>query len=191
MWDILGAVFGGAHLAGKVSSERSASKEAAQKRDNWKQALDEWSMIMTSENLEAKLELFIRERPVDAAQKAKSLCQCIPKDQFNNTTYLRILLAEHGKIRKIDAGIGIETPLYTPNPALRARQQYMDFYKYVTWLKEFLERNGAVKSDMFFVPSYPGNNSQRYFGLNDTSNLLRCGTYVWAPQEITAYLEKR
>ena len=191
MWDILGAVFGGAYLAGKVSSERSASMEAAQKRDEWKHAFDEWSASVTNKSLEAKLELFIHQRPQDAAQKAKALCNCIPEDQHNNTTYLRVLLAEHGKIRSVDAGFGIETPLYSATPVLKSRQQYMAFYQFIWWIKESIEKNGAPKADMFFVPAYPGNNSTKYHDLHDTSNLMRSGTYVWFPQRIGTYLDKR
>ena len=72
MWAVLTAVLGGAYLAGKMSSERSASKEATQKREEWKRLLDEWCVNITDERLESRLETYIQRNPFEAAEKAKS-----------------------------------------------------------------------------------------------------------------------
>ena len=102
-----------------------------------------------------------------------------------------MLLAGYGKIRSVDAGFGIETPLYPSSPVLKSRQQYMEFYQFIGWIKETVERNGAPKLDMVFIPAYPSSNSPKYYDLHDTSNLMRSGTYVWLPQRIVTYLDKR
>ena len=149
MWSVLVAVLGGAYFAGKMLSEKSTSKEATRKRKEWSRALDEWCANITDEHLEKKLELFIHNNPTDAAQTAKKLCQFIPEDQQNQTTYLRILLANEGKIRKLDAIFGIETPLYAPKPALIAKQKYRDYFEFIIWLNRNLERHGADAGEVF------------------------------------------
>lgn len=190
MWNIIGAVFGGAYLGGKLSSERKAAKIAKQNQDEWENVFEEWKIRMTSSKLEAELELYVHKHPADAAQMARAVCPCIPEDSDNAETHLRILLAKRGKLRKIDAAFGIRTPDYAP-PVLIAEQKYKDFYCFVSWLKMYIAKNSGTNEKMFFVPSYPASNSKRYFDLNDTSNLLQCGTYVWAPQEINAYIDNR
>lgn len=191
MWAVLTAVLGGTYFAGKMSSERSASKEATQKREEWKRLLDEWCVNITDERLESRLETYIQRNPFEAAEKAKSICQFIPEDQQNPTTYLRILLSNEGKIRKQDAIFGIETPLYVPKPVLTAKQKYRDFFEFVIWLNRNLERHGASTGEVLFVPSYPAPDSKKYYSTQEAGRLLVNGTYVWAPQRICVYLDKK
>lgn len=191
MWAVLIAVLGGAYFAGKMASERSASKEATKKREEWKRLLDEWCVNITDERLEAKLEAYIQSNPYEAAEKAKSICRFIPEDQHNPTTYLRILLSHEGKIRKLDAIFGVETPLYVPQPVLTAKQKYRDFFEFIIWLNRNLERHGADMKEVFFIPSYPAPDSKEYYSAQEAGKLLVKGTYVWAPQRICIYLDKK
>lgn len=188
MWSILEAVFGGAYLGGKLSSERKAAKIAKQKREEWEQTLNVWQGRMTNEEMEAELELYVHKQPMDAAQMARAVCPCIPKDLENAETYLRILLAKRGKLRKIDAAFGIKTPDYAP-PVLTAKQKYREFYDFVLWLKEYIAKNSDMDEEMYFVPSYPTNTSQHYYEMSDINYVLQCGTYEWAPQNIVLYIE--
>jgi len=191
MWSVLVAVLGSVYLAGKMSAEKGASQEATSKREEWNRALNEWCAKITDEDLENRLELYIRDNLFEASQKAKYLCNCIPKDQDNITTYLRILLAEHGKIKKTDAIFGIDTPLYTPKPAGAAEQKYKDFFEFVAWLNSSLNEHGADTGQVFFIPSYPKPESKKYYDMPEAGELLECGTYVWAPQRIAVYLDKK
>lgn len=191
MWEIIGALFGGGYLAAKVASDKSAAKGAARKREEWHCALDEWRTNITDESLENKLELYVHNNPADAAQKAKALCQFIPENQHSPTTYLRVLLSEYGKIKMDDAAFGITTPLYVPNPVLEAKQKYRDFFEFVIWLNRNLERHGANTGEILFVPSYPKTNSKSYYSSQEAGRLLEYGTYVWAPQRINIYLDKK
>lgn len=191
MWSIFVAVLGGIYLAGKMSSERIASKKATRKREDWKCAFDEWRANITDEHLEKQLELFIHDNPTSAAQAAQELCKLMPEDQQNPTTYLRVLLADKGKIRKLDANFGIEAPLYIPKPALTAEQQYRNFFEFVIWLNRNLERNGADTGEILFIPSYPAPNSKKYYSIKETEGLFVHGTYVWSIQNICAYLDKK
>lgn len=188
MWSILEAVFGGAYLGGKLSSERKASKIAKQKQEKWEQTLITWQKRMTNEKLEAELELYIHKHPMDAAQMARAVCPCIPKDLENAETYLRILLAKRGKLRKIDAAFGIKTPDYAP-PVLIAKQKYREFYDFAVWLKDYIAKKSGMDEGMYFVPSYPTDTSRKYYEISDISHVLQCGTYEWAPQNIVAYIE--
>lgn len=191
MWEIIGALLGGGYLAAKVVADKSAAKGAAQKREEWSCALDEWRANITDESLENKLELYVHNNPADAAQKAKALCKFIPDNQHSPTTYLRVLLSEYGKIRMNDAAFGIKTPLYVPEPVLEAKQKYRDFFEFVIWLNRNLERHGANTGEIFFVPSYPKPNSKSYYSSQEAGRLLVHGTYVWAPQRINIYLDKK
>lgn len=175
----------------KIIIEKSASMEAAHKRDEWKSAHDEWCASVTDKNLEDELELFIYNNPTYAGELARKICPLLPKDQQDKTNSLRILLAQRGKIRHFDALFGIKTPFYSPKPALKMKQQYMVFYVYITWLNNYLEKNGFPKNDLYFVPDYPGSNSPSFININDKSELIRCGTYVWSPQRIETYFGKR
>lgn len=175
----------------RIVIEKSASKEASQKQDEWKSAYDEWCATVTDRHLEDELELFITNNPTYAGELAKEMCPLLPKDQQNATNYLRIFLAQKGKIRNSDALFGITTPLYSPKPALEMKQKYSNFYVYVTWLTDYLEKNGFPKNDLCFVPAYPGSNSSGFIDTNDTSKLMRYGTYIWSPQSISTYLDKR
>lgn len=191
MWDVLVAALGGAYFAGKMSAEQNAAKVAAQKREEWKCALDEWRLNITNECLEAKIESYIQNNPHEAAQKVKALCQFIPEDQHNPTTYLRVLLSEHGKIRMNDAAFGIKTPLYIPKPVLEAKQKYRDFFEFVIWLNRNLERHGANTGEILFIPSYPKTDSKSYYSSQEAGRLLEYGTYAWVPQRINIYLDKK
>ena len=192
------AILIGAYLLIRIGNDKINSRISADKGERWEQALHGWQASVTDERLEEEIELFIYEKPLEAAQKSESLCSCIPKHlKYNKETLSRILLAEHGKIRKMDALFGIEMPIYDHSkPTLIIQQQYMEIYQFVVWLKDFLEKNGAPKVDMFFELSYSGKDSPKYFNLNDiynlsaTSDLLLCGTYEWEPQNITAYYDR-
>lgn len=189
MWSILIAVLGGAYFVGKMSLEKSASKKAGREHKEWSSALDEWCVNMTDERLENRLELSIYNNPIEAAQTANRLCPFIPDDQQNQTTYLRIILAQQGKIPVLDADFGIKTPLYGPKPVLIARQKYHDFFEFVTWLNTNLKQHGADTGEMLFVPSYPKSDSKQYYSMQEAEGLLVPGRYEWAPQNICAYLD--
>lgn len=175
----------------RIIAEKSASKEVSEKQDEWRSAYDEWCASVTDKNLEDELELFISNNPTYAGELAREICPLLPKDQQNATNYLRILLAQRGKIRNSDALFGITPPLYSPIPAVEMKRQYSNFYAYVTWLTDYLEKNGFPKNDLCFVPAYPGSNSSSFIDTNDTSKLMRYGTYVWSPQRVNTYLGKR
>lgn len=192
MWEIIGALFSGGYLAARVAADKSAAREAEKKREEWKQELDTWTVKVTSKALENKLGLFVNEHFFDAADKARSLCSNIPEDQKNPTTYLRILMAEHGKITQSDASFGIRTPFYDPGKMspLEVKQKYREFFEFVVCLGRMLKRNG-VKEEMFFVPAYRGANADKYYEMDEAGSVLQYGAYEWAPQRITIYPDKK
>lgn len=186
MWDLFIALFGGAYLAIKIFSERKASR----KIDEQRQAAEAWRAAVIDDSLEEKTNSFVFSHPIDAAQRANVVCPCIPEDQHNDATYRRILLARYGKISRLDTSFGIATPSYLPYPVEKARRQYQEYYRFVVWLKAFLEKNGAPKCDMVFNPAYPKSEQPSHpVPLYDISSgeLWQEGTYVWRPQETTEY----
>lgn len=192
MWEIISALFGGGYLAAKVVSDKSAAKEAEKKREEWKRELDDWVAKVTNRVLEDELGFFVNEHFFDAADKARNLCSNIPEDQKNPTTYLRVLMAEHGKITQSDASFGMITPFYDPGKMsqLEVKQKYREFFEFAVCLGHMLKRNG-IDGEMFFIPAYRGVNTKKYYKMDEAGNVPQHGTYVWAPQRINIYLDKK
>lgn len=192
MWEIIGALFGGGYLSARVAMDKSAAKEAEKKREEWRQELDAWTVKVTSKALEDELGLFVNEHFFDAADKARKLCSNIPEDQKNPTTYLRVLMAEQGKITQSDASFGIMTPFYDPGKMtpFEVKQRYREFFEFVVCLGRMLKRNG-IDGEMLFVPAYRGANTSKYYEMSEAGSVPQHGTYVWTPQRITIYLDKK
>ena len=192
MWEIIGALFSGGYLAARVVADKSAAKDAKRKREKWKQNRDTWIAKVTDEALEDELGFFINKHFFDAADKAISLCPNIPEDQKTPTTYLRVLMAEQGKITWHDAVFGLTTPVYEPGKmsTLEVKQKYREFFEFVVCLGRMLKRNG-VDEEMLFKPACRGKNANEYYEMSEAGSVPGYGTYEWAPQIITINPDKK
>lgn len=189
MWEIFGSLFGVTYLAKRISSERSALKEIRANGDNWEKAFDAWSVSVTNRGLEEEIELCIYENFTKMKYEAETICPYLVKSKTGEPTskdILRVLMANHGKITCIDSRFGIQTPLFPCGgeiPKLITRQHYLDYYRFVGWLRWQLN-NCGVEDDMFFKPSYGDIN---YYTFEEAENHLQNGTFYWKPQDIMLY----
>ena len=177
---VLGMLF----LICKMSSEKSVSKANKRERAEWKEVRDEWISKITDRDLENEIELYMYENPAEAAKKAKELCPCIPEacpddGLFNRKIYFRILMSEHGKLRREDAMFGIRKPRYSIGgiPRLIAIQKSRVFYQYIMWLDDNLKQHGADVGELYLE-----RGIGTHFNVQEAEDGKMGGTYIWAPK---------
>ena len=189
MWELLAAILGIIYLFCKSAPGIRASKRWDRETAAWEQALGEWKAKVVDIDLERKTNLFIRNHPDEAKRLANEICPCIPECQQNHTTYLRVLLAQRGKIYPWDAGWGIDTPSYSDmtKVQLPVRDQLIQFHEYVLCLKKIQEENGLESMGMVFDSKSHQAGDPQYYELYDIENCLTFGKYEWVEQDINAY----
>lgn len=201
MWEIFGVIFGGGYLAGKIRSEKRASKKHYEKMVLYSDNRKAWEASVINRDIELSISAYVadinnREKVLNTV---KSICPILPQDQHNEKNYVRVLLANDGIILEEDVLVGISTPLYLISTS--AHRTNMDkrrqFNRYMLWLNETLQRKG-VNAQMVFVP--PTTSRQTINGyiredieaekpfyemreLDAVGDLL--GIFRWAPQVVS------
>lgn len=162
---------------GKISSERIASSEAKRRLEVQKSHREEWEHGVESKSLEEQLEMFIHEHPIDAENKAKMLCPLLPNDQCTKENYLRILMAQHGRIRWLDSfHAGIEPPCYGGLPILVQKERCGEFSKYMGWLNKKLKHTNVEIGDLVFATGDMGDGD--IYTIEQSCGMIG-GKYIW------------
>lgn len=163
MFELFGALFGGAFLASRVSQDKNDAREVSQLIAANKKTNEDFASIATDENLEFSIRKTLDdpEQYESVWEKLKvvfadvSACHDLAgflyfPQKTHSCEYamaLRILMAKEGKIPKQEAFLTGEQTMFLPSQVLEHSKQMRKRFKHLMlWVEKELQSHGIPVS---------------------------------------------
>ncbi len=191
----------------KMAPEKAAHRERLRRDSEWEKICDEWEercCVSNAYDIEARL----KKDWATSSASAEAVCPVFPErwkyDHYIDPLilpyikpYIRVLLAEQGKVSSYDGRYGVEIVWHCSNSVQKSvrKSEYLEIYNFMLWWEKTInEKNGTNYHLVFesearkdkYEPEYymidEENDSEEYL-----NNFLQPGRYIWAPSSVHTY----